>query len=44
MKLRYCTSCGQYKPEDTGKWVFTANGKRRFKCVHCSAKEKKSEH
>ena len=38
-KLRYCSSCISYKPEDTGQVVATANKNvRRFKCASCLAK------
>lgn len=38
-KLKYCSSCITYKPEETGKVVQTANKKiKRFKCADCLAR------
>jgi hypothetical protein len=37
---KYCSSCLQFRPSDTGKIVNTANKNiRRFKCAVCLSKE-----
>lgn len=38
-KLKYCSSCTHYRPENTGKIIQTARKNlKRFKCMACLEK------